>query len=215
MKKLFAIALAAGLLVIGTQANAQIMPGAGFVHSTISGQFNGAKEDNVNYNGFYAGASYHIDLPVKGLAVTPGAYLSVLSNYNDGSDRVGSSIQTTETRTNEVALNIPVYANFSTYIPNYPGGAFVYLGPTFQMGLSSKSHLEGSGVLETSQDTDYYAENFYNRFDLFLSIGAGGAIGNLLITVGYNQGLLNLYAGDTADTYYHHSNLLFGLNYKF
>ena len=215
MKKLFAIALAAGLLVIGTQANAQIMPGAGFVHSTISGQFNGAKEDNINYNGFYAGASYHIDLPVKGLAVTPGAYLSVLSNYNDGSDRVGSQIQTTETRTNEVALNIPVYANFSTYAFNGSARAFVYLGPTFQMGLSSKSHMEGSGVLETSQDTDYYAENFYNRFDLFLGFGAGGEFDNIVLTVGYNQGLLNLYAGDTADTYYHHSNLLFGIHYMF
>lgn len=215
MKKLFAFALAAGLLLIGTQANAQIMPGAGFISSTTSGQYNGNKEDNINFYGLYAGASYNVALPVDGLAVAPGAYLSVLSNFNDSGIRVGNLVQTSKTTTNEVALNIPVLANYS-YSFSSDSKAFVYLGPTFQLGLSSKSHLDASGIVDTTQDTDFYAENFYKRFNLFVSVGVGAVImDHLVFTAGFNKGLLNIYAGDTADTYYRQANFILGVNYMF
>ena len=107
-------------MLIGTHASAQIMPGAGFVHSTLSGQYNGSKEDNINFNGFYD-------------RLKKGDYVLISFGHNDSTES-NSSIYVTTTQykanlknvintvlskgaTPVIITSIPTY-NPDTYVVN-------------------------------------------------------------------------------------------------
>jgi len=214
MKKIFAIVLAAALFA-GTNAFAQIYPGAGYINSTLSGQYNGSKEDPVNSNGFYAGASFNVPV-ASGLSVAPGAYFSMLTSTSEDGIKIGPFQQNGKSTFTEMAVNVPILANYA-YELTRDAKVFAYAGPTFQFGLVSKDDYEASGILTTSGTTDYYdAENpYYNRFNVYVGGGVGAEFAKIIITVGYDYGLMNLYAGSTDDTAYHRANLHIGVNYAF
>ena len=212
MKKIIAIVLAAALFA-GTNAFAQLYPGAGYINSTLSGQFNGNAQDPVNSNGFYAGASFNVALP-GGLAVAPGLYASLITNTSEGGVSLFGVSQNSKSTFTEIALNVPVLANY-TYALNRDAKVFAYAGPTFQLGLSSKTHTDASGVISGSSDTDHYADGDFNKFNVYVGGGVGAEFAKILVTVGYDYGLMNLYAGSTDNTYYHRANLHIGVGYAF
>ena len=212
MKKILAIVLAAALFA-GTNAFAQLYPGAGYINSTLSGQYNGNAQDPVNSNGFYAGASFNVALP-GGLAVAPGLYASLITNTSEGGVSLFGVSQNSKSTFTEIALNVPVLANY-TYALNRDAKVFAYAGPTFQLGLSSKTHTDASGVISGSSDTDHYADGDFNKFNVYVGGGVGAEFAKILVTVGYDYGLMNLYAGSTDNTYYHRANLHIGVGYAF
>jgi len=212
MKKIFAIVLAAALFA-GTNAFAQLYPGAGYINSTLTGQYNGSAQDPVNSNGFYAGASFNVALP-GGLAVAPGLYASLITNTSEGGVSLFGVSQNSKSTFTEIALNVPVLANY-TYALNRDAKVFAYAGPTFQLGLSSKTHTDASGVISGSSDTDHYADGDFNKFNVYVGGGVGAEFAKILVTVGYDYGLMNLYAGSTDNTYYHRANLHIGVGYAF
>ncbi|MCR5018668.1 MAG: PorT family protein [Bacteroidales bacterium] len=212
MKKILAIVLAAALFA-GTNAFAQLYPGAGYINSTLSGQYNGNAQDPVNSNGFYAGASFNVALP-GGLAVAPGLYASLITNTSEGGVSLFGVSQNSKSTFTEIALNVPVLANY-TYALNRDAKVFAYAGPTFQLGLSSKTHTDASGVISGSSDTDHYADGDFNKFNIYVGGGVGAEFAKILVTVGYDYGLMNLYAGTTENTYYHRANLHIGVGYAF
>ena len=212
MKKIFAIVLAAALFA-GTNAFAQLYPGAGYINSTLSGQYNGNAQDPVNSNGFYAGASFNVALP-GGLAVAPGLYASLITNTSEGGVSLFGVSQNSKSTFTEIALNVPVMANY-TYALNRDAKVFAYAGPTFQLGLSSKTHTDASGVISGSSDTDHYADGDFNKFNIYVGGGVGAEFAKILVVIGYDYGLMNLYAGSTDNTYYHRANLHIGVGYAF
>lgn len=212
MKKILAIVLAAALFA-GTNAFAQLYPGAGYINSTLSGQYNGNAQDPVNSNGFYAGASFNVALP-GGLAVAPGLYASLITNTSEGGVSLFGLSQNSKSTFTEIALNVPVMANY-TYALNRDAKVFAYAGPTFQLGLSSKTHTDASGVVSGSSDTDHYADGDFNKFNIYVGGGVGAEFAKILVVIGYDYGLMNLYAGSTDNTYYHRANLHIGVGYAF
>ena len=218
MKKIIAIAFAA-LVLAGTNAFAQLYPGAGYINSTLSGQYNGSAIDPEISNGFYAGASFNVALP-GGLAVAPGLYASLITNTQEGAGGI-SGIATANSKTvfTEIALNVPVMVNYA-YALNRDSKVFAFAGPTFQLGLSSKAvnntnvdSIIGSGSSNSTKD--YYADGEYNKFNIYVGGGVGAEFAKVLVTIGYDYGLMNLYAGSTDDTFYHRANLHIGVGYAF
>lgn len=218
MKKFFAIVLAAALFA-GTNAFAQLYPGVGYINSTLSGQFNGNAQDPENSNGFYAGASFNVPV-ASGLGVAPGLYASYITNTKEGSASLGGIASgNSKTVFTEIALNVPVMANY-TYALNRDAKVFAFAGPTFQLGLSSKavtnSNAEVLGVSGSSNSTkDYYADGDYKKFNVYVGGGVGAEFAKIVITLGYDYGLMNLYGGTTDNTYYKRSNLHIGVGYAF
>ena len=212
MKKIIAIVLAAALFA-GTNAFAQLYPGAGYINSTLSGQFNGNAQDPVNSNGFYAGASNNVARP-GGLAVAPGLYASLITNTSEGGVSLFGVSQNSKSTFTEIALNVPVLANY-TYALNRDAKVFAYAGPTFQLGLSSKTVTENSGVVSGTSTSDHYADGDFKKFNVYVGGGVGAEFAKILVTVGYDYGLMNLYAGSTDNTYYHRANLHIGVGYAF
>ena len=214
MKKIFATILAASLMLVATEAFAQIHVGAGYVSSTLSGQYKGNAQDPEASNGFYAGGSFNI--PLSGdLGVAPGIYFSLITKTDsDGGSAFGVSYSGKSTFT-EMAINVPVMANYK-YALSGDTKFFAYAGPTFQLGLSSKTYVEaGLGSFGYSGTGDHYADGDYNKFNLYLGGGIGAEVAKFMIILGYDYGVLNLYAGDTENTAYHRSNLHIGVGYAF
>ena len=79
MKKVYTIVLAAALMLLGTQAKAQLNIGLGYLNSTeINSQTSDNKEiSRYGLNGMFVGASYNIEI-VNGFGVAPGFYVDVL-----------------------------------------------------------------------------------------------------------------------------------------
>lgn len=199
-------------MLLGTQAFAQISVGAGYLNSTESVK-SGSNKSSDNVNGFYAGASYNIPL-VGELGVAPGLYFSLLSGKQDIAS-VGSLAAVKGTFT-EMALNIPVNFNYGYNLaPDMR--AFVFAGPTFQYGLSSKVKYDATTIVgNASKTVDNYGDNSdYGRFNVYLGGGVGMDIASTFqVTVGYDYGLVNLYTGDN-DIQRHRSNIKIGVAYLF
>lgn len=214
MKKFFATILAASMMFAGINASAQILVGAGYINSELSGQYNGNKVDPENSNGFYAGASFN--LPLSGdFGIAPGAYFSLITKTSAGGGSVLGVSYSGKSTFTEMALNIPVLANY-TYALNNDTKFFAYAGPTFQLGLQSQTASEGNiAGVGGSGISDHYADGDYNKFNLYLGGGFGAQIAKFLIVLGYDYGILNVYAGDTDNTAYHRANLHMGVGYAF
>ena len=187
MKKIFTTLLAASLMLLGTQAFAQMSVNAGYLNSTQS--FANSNSKSINSNGAYAGVSFNV--PVAGaFGIAPGIYYSMIT------------------------INVPVYFNYGRDLAR-DTNVFVYAGPTLQYGIASSTKLAG-GVGEFSADKTYnnYDNENYNRFNVYLGGGIGFQVSAIQITVGYDYGMMNLYKGDNA-TKTHRSNLKLGLGFVF
>ena len=198
MKK--SIVVAAILLLLGLQANAQVLAGAGYIYSS-------EKTSNVDgkipYHGFYLGASYNLHL-VAGLGVAPGLYASFLThkeNAAGGSSRTGFNINGYY---REFALNLPVNLN---YVIDLGGdkSIFAYAGPVFQMGITNTTSVSGSASIgginfSDGETVDNYAKKYANRFNIYLGAGLGMQIGDVLFHVGYDRSMLDIDTDTNAVT---------------
>lgn len=219
MKKIFAFVLSAALLLIGTQANAQLSVGAGYLNTTES-----SGEHSQNLNGAYAGVNYNIPL-VAGLSVAPGFYASFLTFTNKAgvSTKASASLSGTSTL-NEIALNIPVNFKYGFDIAR-DTKVFLYAGPVFQYGVLNETISQGSahisiGDTEIGGDTKKYKVNNYdadngsrNPFNIYIGGGAGIDVAGIQVIIGYDHSLMNVIKSE--DTKVGRSQIKVGVGYRF
>lgn len=174
------------MMLIGTNAFAQLSIGAGFVNSTTSlnvsiAGITAAKADAM-LNGFFVGGSYNIPIGTSGLGVAPGIQFSYLTN-ND------VNLYFTKGDFSETYLSVPVDLNFGVELADGIKG-LIYAGPTFSYGLTSK-------VKSGSLNYDIYdgqLDNLtdYKRFDVILGGGLGVEFYDMVrFSVGYDWGMLD------------------------
>jgi hypothetical protein len=212
MKKFFSTLLAASLMLLGTQAFAQMSVNAGYLSSTQS--FGDSNSKSVNSNGAYAGVSFNVPIS-GGLAVAPGVYYSMITNKSGGAGTILGIPASATSTFMEHAINVPVYLNYGIELAR-DTKFMIYGGPTAQYGLASTTTLAG-GVGEISADRKYnnYADNSnYNRMNVYLGGGVAFQVAAIQIAVGYDYGMMNLYKGDNA-VKTHRSNLKLGVGFVF
>lgn len=205
MKKIFTTLLAASLMLLGTQAFAQMSVNAGYLNSTLK-----TKNTSDNANGAYAGVSFNVPL-AGGLAIAPGVYYSMITSKETAS--IGSIISGSGTFT-EHAINVPVYLNYGIDLAR-DTKVFLFGGPTLQYGLASNVKYDANvaGISGSNTVSNYDSENF-NRMNVYLGGGLGFLVGAFQITVGYDYGMMNQYKGDNAINC-HRSNLKLGVGFAF
>ena len=197
MKKILTTLLAASLMLLGTQAFAQMSVNAGYLNSTLA-----TKSTSSNANGAFAGVSFNVPV-AGGLAIAPGVYYSALFSKN--TELFGFGTGTFQ----EHALNVPVYLNYGFDLAR-DTKFFIFGGPTAQYGLISKVLHEVGNVNATVNN---YDNTDFNRFNVYLGGGVGFQAGALQITVGYDYGMMNQYKN--TDVACHRSNLKLGVGFLF
>ena len=206
MKKVFSILLAASLMLLGTQAFAQMSVNAGYLNSSLKT----GNSDPSNANGAYAGVSFNVPL-AGGFGIAPGVYYSMITSKS--TTALGTIFSGSGTFT-EHAINVPLYLNYGIDLAR-DTNVFIFGGPTAQYGLASKVKYDANvaGVSGSSTHNNYDSDS-YNRFNVYLGGGIGFQVSAIQITVGYDYGMMNLYKGDNA-TKTHRSNLKLGLGFVF
>lgn len=192
MKKVFAIVLAAALLLMGTQAFAQIRIGAGYLNSaerTISGN----TTDKADLNGFYAGFHYNLNI-VAGFGVAVGLYADMLFSQREDTFWVISG----KGNFSELDLNLPIHLNY-----NFPltrdFSIFAYAGPTLQYGIFRKyKYTATAGSARETATYDYYKDGDSKPFNVYLGGGAGFQAGNIQVILGYDHSLINMIERNNA-----------------
>ena len=186
MKKIYSIVLGAALLLIGSEAYAQLAVGAGYLSATDKEKLEIAGHettDTYSFNGAYLGATYGLDLSsiTEGLGFEPG--VNALLAFGKHED----------VNLTDIALQIPLNLKY-TYELDGDLKVFGLFGPALQLGLIKKRSFEEGGTTHT---TNYYDPDFattYSRFNVLLGIGAGLEFGEKFqIRFGYELGLLPQY----------------------
>ena len=205
MKKIFSVLLAATLMLLGTQAFAQMSVNAGYLNSTLK-----TNNNSDNANGAYAGVSFNVPL-AGGLAIAPGVYYSMITSKETAA--LGSIASGSGTFM-EHAINVPLYLNYGIDLSR-DTRFFIFGGPTAQYGLASTIKYEGNvlGVSGSSTSNNYDNAN-YNRLNVYLGGGVGFTVAGIQLHVGYDYGMMNQYKGDNAAKC-HRSNLKLGLGFCF
>lgn len=203
MKKLLIVTAAA--LIMGLQANAQIIFNAGYLHATenhsktttLAGTTTTEKGTNL-LDGFYAGAKYRFKLDgvTEGLSIAPGANFSFLFGKEAGIPDALDNAKTTD-----VAVNVPVHVQYLLEIT--PDFRFEFwAGPTASVGIYNRTIMGDENptrIYNLYKEIPTSANNLgaaippRNRFNLYLGLGAGVEVAELIhINVGYDFGVLNL-----------------------
>lgn len=224
MKKLFTCILAASLMLLGTQAYAQLVVGAGYLHNIESSKNtsnNKAVGDPVHLNGFYVGASYNIQF-AKYFGVAPGFYVDMLfqSKNNASGGTFGGVLLSGSVSYNytEVALNLPVNLTFKMPIGDN-ADIFAFAGPTFQYGVMARSTFHSAATVGPLHFSDGEVYNHYgekgdsNPFNILLGGGVGVEIGDIQFLVGYDHTLLN--CEKTEGFYCGRHQIKAGINFAF
>ena len=192
-------------MLFGGRAFAQMSVHVGYLNSTLTA----SNDDPANSNGVYAGLTYNIPV-AGGFGIAPGVYYSMIgSKVTQGN----SSASITGTFL-EHAVNVPVHLNYGIDLSR-DTKVFLYGGPTVQYGLSSKEEYEGNLLgLGGNTYVDNYGDGRYTRTNVYLGGGVGLNAGGIMVTVGYDYGMMNLFQYD-KDVQHHRSNLKIGVGYEF
>lgn len=227
MKKIFATVLSAAMLLMGTQAFAQLSVGAGYLNSQQITKVGDNDPRKVDMNGFYAGVSYNIPI-VAGLGIAPGIYGS--SSFNGHEDKVAiSSVEgARKATTTEIDLNVPVNLTYKFNLTR-DLDLFVYGGPIFQYALSNKTNykytsnvntIQGvlddavkNGLLPKQHDNFSGDDNPINRFNVYVGGGAGIEVSGIQVMIGYDYCVTNMVK--TEDMSSHRSQIKVGVGYAF
>ena len=185
MKKIYSILLGAALMLIGSQAYAQLAVGAGYLNATDKSSV-GNHSTSFDRNGFYAGATYGLDLSsiTEGLGFEPGAALNFVFGKTEA--------DVTDANHLDIALQIPLNFKY-TYELDGDLKVFGLAGPALQLGLIKRDKWTTGGDTTTR---DYYSDNGLDlsRFNVLLGLGVGVEFGEKFqIRFGYEFGLLPLY----------------------
>jgi hypothetical protein len=190
MKKALSIVLAAGLLLAGTDAFAQISVGAGY--SNVSQKIEAAGINRtVVMNGLYAGMDYSIPISAN-ISIAPGLYYEFSNGSADKLLNIGAASAVLKGRLEEHYIDIPFKFMFS--IPYQGNKFFAFAGPTASIGVSSKlkGDIKVLGFELKGDFLDLYDKNIFESMDLMLGGGVGADIGKMLrVTMGYNWGMFN------------------------
>lgn len=220
MKKVIISVLSAALLLMGTQAKAQLSVGAGYLNTTettVNTSYSTAS--SANLNGFYAGGQYNIPI-VAGLGVAPGLYATMLfGSAKDGAELAGIVTTSGTAKYSELALNVPVNVNYAFNL-NRDTKLFVYAGPVFQYGLFSKTNTSGSvtflGVTANSNGTtdNFNGDNASRKpFNVYAGGGVGLQAGSFQVILGYDMNVTN--ASSLANTVLSRSQIKVGFGMAF
>ena len=199
MKKIIASVFAAALLLMGTEAFAQLVPGAGYLFSAEKGKNDKTSEkEEYKLNGFYVGASYNIPL-VAGLGIAPGLYADMLFYNGEATNVYAQAVSTSVSqRYTELAINLPVNLNYRFELGDN-AALWAFAGPVFQCGIVARSTYNGRIDIGPIHINEGDAYNHYdpedgdtNRFNIYMGGGLGFQLGDLLLTVGYDHNLLNI-----------------------
>ena len=202
MKKVFATLFAATMLLAGSQAYAQVVVGAGYLHAIENTKGNDGKAiGNADHmNGFYLGGGYNFHLG-EYFGFTPGFYVDMLfqnKQVTDGVNLGGIIVSAAATyHYTEVALNIPLDFNFNIPIGDN-ADFFAYAGPTIQYGVMARSTLSAAYTVNGIGRSAGDAFNHYGKdgdgkpFNVLLGGGIGIGVGDIQFNVGYDHTLLNI-----------------------
>ena len=210
MKRIITTAIAASMMLAGISAAAQVNVGAGYINSVYKTKVSNTKTTSPS-NGFYAGVDYNIPI-VGGLGMAPGIYYTLTSSTETSS--IGTWLTGTGTTT-EMYIGVPVNFNYAVEVADGIKG-FIFAGPTFNVGISSKYKASGAiAGISATKTTDMYKDNDYSRFEMLLGGGIGLQYNAFRLTVGYDANLLNRYTGDVSDYTVGRNQLHVGLGYSF
>lgn len=205
MKKMMVLAAA---LLLGWQANAQIIANVGYAHGFENVKVNVISDVNnhlsAHLDGLYAGANYYysLDNVLDGFAVVPGANFSFLLSRT-----------VTDHRIREVALNVPVQASY-TYEINNVVKIFGQTGPSLQLGLVHKVIDGGTGTSYSLYNQNNQYKYARNRFNIYWGFAAGVEVSETFrVEVGFDLGFLDLGRG--PDIHIGRNVLHFGVGYLF
>lgn len=222
MKKLIASLFAASLMLLGTQAYAQLVVGAGYLHSTDRVKNTTSNSTSKEaLNGFYLGASYNI--PIVGvLGIAPGFYADFLFQHKDSN--AGSSYLsiTGASRYTEVDLNIPVNLTVKFDIGSN-ASIFAFAGPVFQYAVMARTTVNGSVSFLGAHISESGSFNHLdpnkgdtNPFNIYLGGGAGVQVGDIQFMVGYDYSMINcVNTKNLSDYDGRRGNLKVGINFEF
>lgn len=181
MKKLLVLAV---LVLLGTQARAQLSADAGYVHGFEHWKGYIAEAD-TNLDGVYVGGRYNLSLEnlLDGLSFLPGANLSLLFG---NSPIFGMNAR-------ELAFNLPLTAAY-TYEFTDDFKLLGLLGPEVQFGLMHGiSHKSSGSSYDMYNDNNASGLGFRNRVNLAIQLGIGvEAAERVRVSIGLSLGLLNL-----------------------
>lgn len=228
MKKIIAIA-AAALLTVAAFAQKNPLPfnvTAGYVQSTATYQSKpGADVNYTQSNGAYAGFGFEYTI-IKGLSIAPGVYYEYLYSSDAASTNIGELGTISGTTTlKEHYINIPLTLNFGYEIT--PGiRLFAFGGPTFSLGIDSKTYVHGTATFGSiNLNSDDVINNYtdedgnptaYGPADILLGVGAGADYNEKLrIFVGYDWGMLNRNTDSESTAIRHRNQLRAGIAYIF
>lgn len=214
MKKIFATLFAASLMLLGTQANAQLVTGAGYFFASEKT----GNSDAVAHHGFYLGASYNVPI-VAGLGVAPGIYVDMLAYGKSAANGSSMANYYVAGSYREFAVNVPINLNYKLNLGNN-AALVAYAGPTFQVGIASTTTVSGSVSVFGINFSDGGKYDHYdsdkgdrNRFNMSVGGGIGFEVGDLLFTVGYDRSLLNYAKNDNYTT--SRNMIKAGINFAF
>lgn len=206
MKKIILSVVA--LAAISLSASAQVSVGAGYLNDATKSVYkvsNTSTENSWCSNGFYVQGMYTLPI-AKGFGLDAGVKFSYLHGEQSGDVNIGSlHLANATSKTNETYLAVPVFANYK-YKINRDFSVFAFAGPTFSLGLTSKTDVTAT-VLGQSKTTNYdnYAKDDdgdasdYKRGNIFLGGGLGVDLKNTFrISLGYDFGLLNRTSVDNT-----------------
>lgn len=185
-----------------TSAMAQFSVGAGYLNQTTTSKYtsgSSTSKTSVASDGFYVGADAAYNLGY-GVSVVPGIYYGYLTNKNADSF---SSLASYDVTTKNHYIAVPVNFKYGIGLGDMLN-AFVYAGPQFEFGLSSKTTSTGTVAGQSSSTTvDNYGDNSnLNRFNISLGAGIGVDVAEMVrVNFGYHYGLLNMYKGDNSSNY--------------
>ena len=191
MKKI----LVAAILLIGCiSASAQSFGvGGGFVNSST--RFGNRESDPMN--GFYAQGTADLNLTNAFSIVAGLRYMYTGANKD---------LYLFTGKTSTHTLGVPVMAKANLF-NNGDIKAFLFAGPTFYYGLSSKSNVGGLIV-------DHYNDGILKRFNATIGGGVGlDAMEAVRFTIGYDYGLTNRYQGDSVKA--NSADIRFGVSFLF
>ena len=204
MKKLFAIAICAGIF---TTATSQVCIQGGLNLANITKSTSGETQKNNLLTTFNAGVLGRINI-ADPLAFETGLLLDGRGSKSEN----GSGNNYYKATFNPLYLEIP--ANLVVRIPfqNNASNLFINAGPYVAMGIAGKNKVDGKllGVeFHTSKDIKFTSadptadDNAFDklkRFDYGVNVGAGVDIGAVLIKVNYGMGLAKINSKQTNNS---------------
>ena len=183
------------MLLIGLSASAQVHIGGGYTWQTIT---QSGSDLYWSLNGAYGGASFNIKVN-EYVGIAPGAYFIWATGPLREKKK---SIPDVSFGLDMMELQIPLHVTFGVELGS-AGKLFIYGGPAFNVGLSSKLYaFDRKDFFKQRKDTmsknlygdlgDDSSEIDLKRFDAKVGVGLGYRIKFFELNAGYDFGLLNM-----------------------